>query len=547
MAPYGTAPLAAKPAGIPIERFLPDMDRRTFRKGEVLFRQGDPADALYYIAEGAITLTEIDKKLGPGDIIGEMGLICPSNRRTVSAVCECDVVAYRMDREVMLRTMDRVPRDVFTLIQMAVARYTENLEKETAARTRMESELAIAKEIQASSLPNAATELPAGIPLDLVADMDPAREVGGDFYDFFMIDDHRLFVAVGDVSGKGVPAALFMMTVKTLLKTEALRASAPELVLNRVNRTVCSNNATSMFVTVLCATVDLGTGRVLFGNAGHCPPILGQGRLTFRFVDVPPSPVLGFLPEATFTSAELTLGVQDALLFYTDGVTEATDPSGRLYGDTRLLAAARAVQTASMGDLVAGIRGDIREFTSGAPQSDDLTMLAVRRRGAAGPEGAGERRAASAAKSDSSIQRGARLARCRMEALVDNFPAFHAVVANCGVRLGLVQARLADIDLAVEEVLANIASYAYPDSAGDVEMSCYADECGFRMEFVDWGIPFDVLARPPPVLPSDIAKREIGGLGIHLVKQTMDQVSYRREGDRNVLALTVFRAGRKEA
>ncbi|OGV73955.1 MAG: hypothetical protein A3K19_22930 [Lentisphaerae bacterium RIFOXYB12_FULL_65_16] len=535
-----STPPVASQQRIPIERFLPHMERRAFRKGDVLFRQGDPADAMFYIEAGSILLSEIGKGLGPGEVIGEMGLLCPANRRTVSAVCEQDLVAYRMGREGVLAMMDRAPRDVFTLIQLAIGRYSENLRHEANARAQMESELRIAQEIQSSSLPSVATAFPGQTAFSLAADMDPAKEVGGDFYDFFLVDANTVFMAVGDVSGKGVPAALFMMTVKTLLKAEAMSGLPPDEVLRRVNRIVCTGNTTFMFVTVLCATLDLTSGRLMFGNAGHCPPLVRQGGGRFEYLEVPPSLVLGFMPDAVFTSGTLTLQPGDAVFLYTDGVTEATNPGGDFYGDERLRAVLGQGAPFGVADLIADVRGDVRRFVEAAPQSDDVTMLTVCFNGraespplpsalAADPTQAGEQGALCD------------VAHCRMPAEIENISAFHAVVIACATKMGFPSERIGEFELAVEEVLANVARYAYPDASGDVELRCRADNRRFILEFSDRGIPFDVLAKPDPELPSDIAKREIGGLGIYLVKQVMDDVNYRRENDRNILTLTALR------
>jgi sigma-B regulation protein RsbU (phosphoserine phosphatase) len=407
------------------------------------------------------------------------------------------------------------------------------LRNESNARARIESELQVAHTIQSSSLPDIATAFPPQTAFDLHAAMDPAREVGGDFFDFFLVNPDTLFVAVGDVAGKGVPSALFMMTVRAMVKAEAMRGLPPSEVLRRVNLILCQGNATAMFVTILCAMVNIDTGHVLFGNAGHCPPLVRLGAEGFRYLELPPSPVVGVRPAASFSSASLTLRRGDILFFYTDGVTEAIDAAGAFYDEPRLLESARRLDPPSMEALVAAVRSDVARFAQGAVQSDDITMLALRFLGgrAATPVAGGE--PATATETD--------MAHCSLPARIESMPAFHAAAACCANMLGFPQERMADIELAVEEVLANIISHAYQASKGTIELRCSCDDRRLVLQFIDGGIPFDVTAAPVPKLPSDISRRDIGGLGIHLVKQLMDEVTYRRENERNILTLSVSR------
>lgn len=363
---------------VAIEPFLPHMTRTTFRKGDELFRADDPATEMYYIESGVLELTEIGKVLGPGHIMGEMGLFCPTNMRTVSALCLEDLVVFRMSRDDVLSMMDSAPHDVLQLIRLAIARFSENLRRETAERERMESELRIAAEIQMSALP---AVFPDHERVELFAVMEPAREVGGDFYDFFMVDDDTLFFAVGDVSGKGVPAALFMMTVKTYLRTEARRGPPPGQVLEAVNRLVYPDNSSMMFVTLLCGTMNLRSGEVQFGSAGHPPPLIS---VDGRVLDGRPfagSSVIGFDETITATTGSVTLGPGGFVVLYSDGVTEACNGHDAFYSDERLVRVAQHLTAGSMKSVVGGILSDVISFTGKADRFDDITILAARFRG----------------------------------------------------------------------------------------------------------------------------------------------------------------------
>jgi anti-sigma regulatory factor (Ser/Thr protein kinase) len=386
-----------------------------------------------------------------------------------------------------------------------------------------------------------ATQFPHPTPFDLAAAMDPAREVGGDFFDFFLTDDRTLFVAVGDVSGKGVPAALFMMTVKTSLKAEAMGGLAPVEVLRRVNRNIQAGNTAGMFVTILCASVDLVTGHARFGNAGHCPPLARLGTAPFRFVDVPPSPVLGLQPNQTFSAGSLTLHCGDALFLYTDGVTEATDPRGDFYGDERLLAQLQRGPAERMSDLTAAVRNDIRAFAGQAQQSDDVTLLAVRY----GGSGTAEVTQAGASPTAARPERGTAgpttcLAECRMAARRENSPAFLAVAAACAQRCGLTPERIAAVELAVEEVLAVLVRHV-SGATGDIALRCGADAARLYFEFVAHGMPLGVLAKPDPTQPASPASRECDGLELPLTMQATAELRCHRQGDCDRLILGVDR------
>jgi len=265
----------------------------------------------------------------------------------------------------------------FQVMEQSLKEYVRNLTETTAAKERIQSELKVATNIQASLLPRIFPPFPDHPEFDIYASMVPAKEVGGDFYDFFFIDEKNLCFLIADVSDKGVPAALYMMVAKTLLKTEGQRIGEPDKILFSVNNILASDNETCMFTTVFCAILNIETGEVRYANAGHNPPLIidSQG---VRYLTPKSGLMLGAMTDTVFVTERLTLE-QDATLFlYTDGVTEAKNPADILYGEERLL---RALQTAPQGDLtnmIHYISAEVARHASGAPQSDDITMLAIK-------------------------------------------------------------------------------------------------------------------------------------------------------------------------
>ena len=363
---------------------LGSMTRETYQKGDVLFRAGDPADKMFYIARGSLRLTEIGKVVREGEVIGEMGILSPFQVRTASAVCEEDLEAYTVGREDIVRLFARDSALAFRIVHLCVQRFIENLRAETEAKERIQSELRIARDIQAGMLPRVFPPFPERTEFDLFAVMEPAREVGGDFYDFFFIDDRRLCVVAGDVSGKGVPAALFMAICKTLLKTEALAGRPPADVLARVNRTLIPDNEMLMFVTVALLILDVETGEIAHANGGHPRPFVSAGPERFVVLDGPPGVVLGVVDACPFVTTRRLLRPGETVFLYTDGVTEATDAEQRLFSDARLQAALSAGGAETPEALIGRLRDAVRDFTAGTPQSDDITMVALAYRGPAG-------------------------------------------------------------------------------------------------------------------------------------------------------------------
>lgn len=273
---------------------------------------------------------------------------------------------------------DEVGRLAGAIIQMVqkLQDYIDNIKRFTAAQERIESELNIARNIQMSFLPKVFPPFPEHKQFDIYATLEPAREVGGDLYDFFMLDEHHLFVAVGDVSGKGVPSALFMAVTKTLFKGMAHPNLSPSTIMERVNNELRENNEALMFVTLFCGILDIRTGLLTYANAGHNPPVLLRRQEAPHFLEIPRGFILG-VEEFSYESQSIQLQPGDQLLLYTDGVTEAMNPNLELYGDHHLIDIVSTVERTDPKHLVETIMKSVVTHANGEPQSDDVTILSL--------------------------------------------------------------------------------------------------------------------------------------------------------------------------
>ena len=357
------------------EWLIPHMTRESHKKGEVLFSKEDTADKLFYITRGVLYLKEIDKRVGKGEIIGETGILSPFHQRTVSALCETDLEAYSLPREKVIELSYQKPSLLSDLTQLSIKRVLLNLKETISEKERIESELQVAYRIQTDMLPH---HFPREDDFELTATMVPAREVGGDLYDFFPIDGERYFFLIGDVSGKGVPAALFMAITKTLLKGEAMRGIKPHEVLSNVNVTLCADNDESMFVTVFCGSLNRKTGVVEFANAGHNPPVLVPDKGKPEYLSVKPGFILGGMPGVLYETQSINLASGDVLYLYTDGITEAMNQEEQLFTGDRLMDTLCRVKRREVADIQNAVQQAVEAHVQDAPQSDDITMVTLK-------------------------------------------------------------------------------------------------------------------------------------------------------------------------
>jgi len=259
----------------------------------------------------------------------------------------------------------------------AVALERAQLTEVYVEKQRMDEALKLAREIQMSMLPKRFPPFPHRSEIDLYAAIEPAREVGGDFYDFMLIDDDHLGFAIGDVSGKGVPASLFMSVTKTLLRVTAGKRGRPSAVLAELNNELCRDNDTGTFVTIFYGILRLRTGELEYSSGGHNPPYVLFQNGAVEALEQTGGMALGVLEGVTYGTKKVTLRPREELFLYTDGVTEAMDSAGNLFSDHRLREFLQRAHKLSPTELIHSVVSEVKRFSCGAEQSDDITALAL--------------------------------------------------------------------------------------------------------------------------------------------------------------------------
>lgn len=373
----------------------------------------------------------------------------------------------------------------------------------------IEDELAIASTIQQALLPSGKLN-PSIHSIDIKGLQIPAKFVGGDLYDYY-VRDNKLLFCVGDVSGKGVPAALLMTISHSLFRTVSAREDHPEQIMETLNSSISDNNPDIMFITMFLGVMDLSTGTIRYCNAGHNPPIVirnGQAEL----LSTEPSLLLGVEMNARYTANELTLLPGDTLFLYTDGLTEAENIRKELFGERRALETAAISGTLTASEQMERMQQAVHTFVDGAEQSDDLTMLVIRFMG-----------------NDNTL--------C-MSNDIEELNKLEPFLNGIFEREHLDMSMLPQIDLALEEAVTNIIMYAYPEGEkGTAELTVEVADGQISATLIDSGTPFNPLQQQEANLDVSLEERKIGGLGIHLIREIMDVVEYAYEDGRNVLKM----------
>ena len=452
-----------------------------------------------------------------------------------------EVAGGNLGREVTVSTGDELEQlaAAFNGMTSQLRAHIAEISKATAERQRMDTELDIAMQIQSNMLP---TDFPPfkgrKNGFDLYAEVHPAKEVGGDFYDFFFIDDDHFAVLVADVSGKGIPAALFMATTKTVIKNQLQTMGNLSSALEQINRELCDSNTINMFVTVWLCVLEISSGRLMYVNAGHNPPMLwrkrpagGQG---FDFLVSPPDLVLACMEDTLYHCHEMQLEEGDMMFLYTDGIVEASDAEGAFYGKERMKVFLDANASQPLREMLPGLRSDIAAFVKEAEQSDDITMLALRVNGCAPPPEV----------EPYQFQLTLKANVADLSALID-FIGRELEAAGCPA------SERGHVELAAEEVFVNIANYAYQNGekeSGEVVVACRTRTVPGKTEvtftFSDCGCPFNPLELDDPDITLPLEDRKLGGLGILIVKRVIDTINYSRENGVNRLEFT--KSWRKE-
>lgn len=433
-----------------------------------------------------------------------------------------------------IRSRDEVGRlnDSFGRMRIDLRHFIKELTSTTAAKEKIASELAIARDIQLGIVPKLFPPFPHRPGLDLYAILAPAREVGGDFYDFALLDNDHLYVAIGDVSGKGVPASLLMAVGKTLLKSVMQTVRDPAQALRQVNDELAEDNDSCMFITVFCGMLNLSTGDFIYANAGHNPPLLLRSDNVVLPLVGSPGPALGAMQGNDYPSHSLRILSHDQLLLYTDGVTEAMDTNDNLFGDSRLRDFVRGKNRMAVRTLVTELEGAVRAHAVGAEQSDDITVLSLRHRPSFTADDMDERRE----------EQPTPTAVLSLANRLQELPRLTSWIEQQVEVLQLSPQASMNVNLALEEWVVNIISYGYDDDHEHlITVRLWSDPCSLRIEVEDDGRPFDPTARGDVDTGATLEHRQVGGLGIHFIRKTMDDFTYRRDGDRNIVMLSLSR------
>ena len=386
-------------------------------------------------------------------------------------------------------------------------------------KDRMEDELNVGRDIQMSMLPLEFPAFPDRDELSVHALLKPAREVGGDFYDFFFVNDDEICLVVGDVSGKGVPAALFMAVTKTMIKTRAMDDHSPASIITRVNDDMSADNPSCMFVTLFIAICNIRTGEFRFTNAGHNPPYIKRNSRGLEQLDQRHGPIIGAVEGMAYKESKIKLLPGETAFIFTDGVTEAMDTASQLYSDSRLENVLDATKSGTVEDLVNESLASVESFAEGAEQADDITIMAFCLNEEPGQLNHHQTQFVIKAELPE-IE--------RINGQLDGFAEKHNIPSD------IVQ----KFKIAIDDLVTNIISHGLKDGDDQsIGVRFEGSEEQMVVEIIDEGMPFDIFETAKPDTTLSIEDREIGGLGILLVNELMDEVAYKRRNNTNVVRL----------
>ncbi len=406
----------------------------------------------------------------------------------------------------------------FGNMQQSLVKYIEELKSTTIQKASIERDLKVASDIQMGMLPEKFPSRDDRDDVQLYASLTPAKQVGGDLFDFYFRDE-KLFFCIGDVSGKGIPASLFMALTRSAFRTVSAHESMPGRIVTTMNKTIADMNKQFMFVTLFVGVLDLPTGRLHYCNAGHDAPLLvgaGVGRLPC----IPNVPV-GFFPAWDYVPQEAQIFTGTTIFLFTDGLTEAMDADQNQFQMERVndvASQALSNQQQEPRQLIARMTEAVHKFVGDAEQSDDLTMMAIQ------------------------YIRQQRDIKMRRSLVLPNdtqeVPRLNAFVEEVCRNTGFDEDTVAKIKVAVEEAVVNVMKYAYPEGqSGDVTIEAASNDLRLKFTIIDSGKPFDPTVQTAVDTTLPAKEREIGGLGIHIIRQNMDSINYERMDNLNVLTL----------
>lgn len=422
------------------------------------------------------------------------------------------------DKKIEIATYAEIGQlaDEFNTMMDSLNMYIRNLTEVTAEKEKIGAELQVATHIQKNMLSNN-FDVCKNIAINAV--MYPAKEVGGDFYDFFMVDANHFATVVADVSGKGIPAALFMARSMTVIRMLTKPGVSLSEVFRMANNYLCENNEEGLFVTAFEAILDIRTGMVEYVNAGHEKPFVRDSSGKYHAIEVDPGFVLAAIEDIDYEVGAFQMEVGDMFIQYTDGVPEAININNEMYGESRLEKCLNEHATEAVANILNSILKNVKDYVGEADQFDDTTILAFEY-----------------------LEKGYKKSMS-VEAKIDKYVMVQEFVTDIINVLEPTEEERAALNIAIEEIFVNIASYAYKDSnlpdnekTAQIVADVSADNI-LKLEFVDKGIEFNPLLRDDPDVEARYEDRTVGGLGIYMVKDSMDAVYYERVDDKNILTI----------
>ncbi|MCQ2084798.1 MAG: SpoIIE family protein phosphatase [archaeon] len=394
------------------------------------------------------------------------------------------------------------------LLDILLFCYLEKVIATAGAASRYNSDLRLAHSIQMSAVPK---EFPVSSTFQISAMMQPAIEVGGDFYDVFTMKRNLIGIVIADVSDKGLPAAMFMMRAKGVVKAIAMVNNNPEVIVEKANRELCTDNDANMFVTMWFGVLDTDTGILRYSNAGHTKPYIISADGTIRKLEIKKGLAIGISDMAKYTSSQMTLETGDRMFMYTDGVTEAFNDKEELFGEDRLIEVlGHGLKTPE--EIVSGVREAVKNFACDVPPSDDITMVCM----------ALDRSAIHTITVDGDSDNLDEVLDFMSESLEED---------GCPMKL------LMKMQVAAEEIFVNICDHGYNGKPGTVRFYCRYLNGEMKLVFEDDARPFNPLATGEKDIDEDVTNWTVGGFGIHMVKNLSDSMSYKRIGGTNVTTL----------
>lgn len=411
----------------------------------------------------------------------------------------------------------------FKLMQNRLKDYIQNLQETTAAKEKIESELKIAHDIQQGIIPKIFPAFPERSDVDIYAILEPAKQVGGDLYDFFFIEDNVFCFGLGDVSGKGVPASLLMAITTTLLRAKATAGLKVNEIVKKINEELSSGNENMMFVTMFLGIIDLDTGILEYCNAGHnYPYVLRSNDETEQLAQTHGIP-LGIDVNAKYETGKTMLHKNESIVLYTDGVTEAIDKDGNFFEEEKLDELIKT-QCLNKGarEVTTIILQSALNFSKDVEQADDITILVLKVKG-------------NNVRTD---YKGISISND-----IADLKKIHSFIANLDKEWDLGKELTFDINLVIEEVIANLIHHGYDDNeVHEIKLELYLKEEGIKIQIIDDAREFNLLETPEPShLSHDAEERAIGGLGIHFIKSLTDHIEYVSDNELNKLILFIKR------